>query len=91
MRTTDIIAGIATVAIVIFAIITMTLGVVEAESDNKYCGEIFPSPIKETSTHMNNWAETKNVELSYVRCCRNLWENHEKITECKIFKKEEQE
>lgn len=53
--------------------------VIEEKQIDDYCEEVFPSEIGDT------WGITLSVKEGHIECCRYVWEDYKRKSECKIF------
>lgn len=78
--------GVVLLAIFVIFIVSVVLyGSYSDNKDNNYCEGLYKSQINEPSTFKHSWGEIRNIEKGFIKCCRRVIDNHEKIIECKIF------
>jgi len=53
-------------------------------SNNKFCEIVYPSEFKYKIN--GGYSTIDRIQLGYVKCCRVIYEDHQKQYECEIFK-----
>lgn len=78
--------GISIIVLIIAIIIIFwAYSFVVQYKEDSFCMDKYPPKIKETSVMDNNFGSTLNVEPGFIKCCREVYINHTKTYECKIF------
>lgn len=82
--------GLVVLLFIIILVLRLCYDGLQIGKKDTFCKENYPPSINRITSLQNNdyWASS-NVEIGYIKCCRNYYYEHEIKTECKIFKYEE--
>lgn len=79
------ICAVLLVGLFVWTLLDYSIGTIKASD---YCSEHFPSPIH---PGIRDGGTTDGIEPGFVKCCRNVYTNHEITRECKILPYDKEE